>query len=107
IALHEAGGGGMFTGVMRDKGDRTVHVMDKLKQRRDIMVTDPALQEQIRLRLKRRLFPMIERALSFKVTQIERYLVSRYDAEEGGVFHPHRDSFTFATAHRKFACSLN
>jgi hypothetical protein len=106
IGLHEASGG-RFTGVMRDSGDRTVHVMDELKKRRDILVRDPDLLATLRDRLERRLFPMIERALGSAVTRIERHLVSCYDADDGGVFHPHRDNTTFGTAHRKFACSIN
>ncbi len=50
---------------------------------------------------------MIQRGLSFDVTRIERYVVSCYDAADGAVFHAHRDSTTFGTAHRKFACSIN
>ena len=57
--------------------------------------------------LERRLFPMIARALGFSVTRIERYVVSCYDAADGAVFHAHRVSTTFGTAHRKFACSIN
>ncbi len=106
IALHEADGG-RFTGVMRDEGERTVAVMDELKKRRDVLVEDPDLQAALRERLERRLFPMIARALGFAVTRIERYVVSCYDAADGAVFHPHRDSTTFGTVHRKFACSLN
>lgn len=106
IDLHE-GQGGRFTGVMRDQGDRTVAVMDELKKRRDVLVDDPDLLEGIRQRLERRLYPLIRLALGFQVTRIERYLVSRYAAEEGGVFRPHRDSTTQGTAHRRFACSLN
>ena len=106
IALHEAAGG-EFTGVMRDQGERTVAVMDELKRRRDVLVADPGLREFIRARLERRLFPLIERALGFGVTRIERYLVSCYDAADGAVFRPHRDSTTMGTAHRKFACSIN
>ena len=34
-------------------------------------------------------------------------MVSCYDAADGAVFHPHRDSTTQGTAHRKFACSIN
>jgi predicted 2-oxoglutarate/Fe(II)-dependent dioxygenase YbiX len=96
-----------FTGVMRDRGDRTVYVMDELKTRRDVLVTDPALQAEIRERLERRLFPMIERAFGSRVTRIERFLVSCYDAQDGGVFHAHRDNTTYGTAHRKFASSIN
>jgi len=106
IALHEARGG-QFSGVMRDAGDRTVMVMDELKKRRDVLVEDPGLQAALRERLERRLFPLIKRALGFKATRIERYVVSCYDAADGAVFHPHRDHTTMGTAHRKFACSLN
>jgi predicted 2-oxoglutarate/Fe(II)-dependent dioxygenase YbiX len=81
--------------------------MDELKKRRDIWLQDPELQDAIRERLERRLFPMIHRALGFQVTRIERYLVSCYDAADQAVFHPHRDNTTQGTAHRKFACSLN
>ena len=106
IALHQADGG-RFTGVMRDAGERTVAVMDELKKRRDILVGDPALQATLKDRIERRLFPMMQRALGFRASHIERYLVSCYDAAEGGVFHPHRDTTTMGTAHRRFACSIN
>jgi hypothetical protein len=106
IALH-SGDGGAFTGVMRDAGDRTVYVMDALKKRRDVTVRDPDLVAEIRERLERRLFPFIARAFGFHATRIERYLVSCYDEQDGGVFRPHRDNTTHGTAHRAFACSLN
>jgi predicted 2-oxoglutarate/Fe(II)-dependent dioxygenase YbiX len=106
IALHEADGG-RFTGVMRDAGERTVAVMDELKKRRDVLVEDEDLQALLRERLQRRLFPLIQRAFSFGVSHIERYVVSCYDAADGAVFHAHRDSTTQGTAHRKFACSIN
>lgn len=98
--------GSQFSGVMRDEGDVTVTVMDDLKKRRDLLIEDPALQAEIRARFERRLFPMIRRALGFDVTEVERYLITCYAAEDGGVFHAHRDNFTFQTAHRKFACSI-
>lgn len=106
IGLHETDGG-RFTGVMRDDGERTVAVMDELKKRRDVLIGDAALQATLCDRLQRRLFPLIERAFGFGVTRIERYVVSCYDAADGAVFHAHRDSTTFGTAHRKFACSIN
>jgi len=106
IGLHQADGG-QFTGVMRDDGQRTVAVMDELKKRRDLLVKDADLQATLRDRLERRLFPLIERAFDFRVTRIERYVVSCYDAADRAVFHAHRDSTTFGTAHRKFACSIN
>ncbi|MDZ4371722.1 MAG: 2OG-Fe(II) oxygenase [Phenylobacterium sp.] len=106
VQRHEADGGA-FTGVMRDAGDRTVAVMDDLKRRRDIWIEDAELQAALRERLERRLFPFIALALGFQATHIERYLVSCYDAADGGVFRPHRDNTTQGTAHRRFACSLN
>ncbi|MGA0604514.1 2OG-Fe(II) oxygenase [Phenylobacterium sp. VNQ135] len=106
IGLH-ADTGGTFTGVMRDDDDRTVHVMDELKKRRDVMVRDPGLVAALRERLERRLFPFIGRAFGFQPTRIERYLVSCYDEADGGVFRPHRDNTTQGTAHRVFACSIN
>jgi predicted 2-oxoglutarate/Fe(II)-dependent dioxygenase YbiX len=106
IDLHETQGS-QFTGVMRDQGEVTVAVMDELKRRRDLVIENAELQAAIRHRLETRLFPLIARAFAFEVTRIERYLVSCYDAADGGVFHPHRDNVTFQTAHRKFACSLN
>jgi peroxiredoxin/predicted 2-oxoglutarate/Fe(II)-dependent dioxygenase YbiX len=106
IALHQADGG-RFTGVMRDQGERTVAVMDELKKRRDVVVDDPQLKALLRQRLEQRLFPLMTRGLGFTPTRIERYVVSCYDAADGAVFHPHRDSTTMGTAHRKFACSIN
>lgn len=106
IGLH-AGDGGRFTGVMRDAGDRTVYVMDELKKRRDMVVRDPGLVAEVRSRLERRLFPLIQRAFAFGATRIERYLVSCYAEDDGGVFRPHRDNTTQGTAHRAFACSIN
>jgi predicted 2-oxoglutarate/Fe(II)-dependent dioxygenase YbiX/peroxiredoxin len=106
-ALHEAAGGGEFTGVMRDAGDRTVAVMDELKRRRDVLVTDPALEAELKARIEGRIFPMLARAMSFEARHVERYVVSCYDAADGAVFRPHRDSTTMGTAHRKFACSIN
>jgi peroxiredoxin/predicted 2-oxoglutarate/Fe(II)-dependent dioxygenase YbiX len=106
IDLHQETGG-RFTGVMRDAGDRTVAVMDELKKRRDIWIEDPGLRAAVRERLERRLLPMIHRMLGFTTTRIERYLVSCYDAADQAVFHPHRDTTTLGTAHRRFACSIN
>jgi len=82
-------------------------VMDEAKKRRDIWIYDPELQGELRQAMEARLFPMIARAFQFEPSHVERYLVSRYDAEEGGVFRPHRDNTTRGTAHRKFACTIN
>lgn len=99
--------GGLPSGVMRDIDGRTVGVLDQMKSRRDVQVADPDLRREIVARIERSLIPMINRAFHFKATRIERYTIACYDAAEGGFFRPHRDNETLATAHRRFACSIN
>jgi len=99
--------GGQPSGVMRDIGGKTVGVLDDMKSRRDVLIADPELRAQVMRSLERALSPMMQRALHFRPTRIERYLVACYDAQEGGFFRPHRDNQTFATMHRKFAVSIN
>lgn len=99
--------GGERSGVMRDIDGKTVGVLDNMKSRRDVSVSDPELRAGIIRALEVQLAPMIERTFHFKATRLERYLVACYDADEGGFFRPHRDNQSFATAHRKFAVSIN
>lgn len=99
--------GGNVSGVMREIDGRTVGVVDDFKKRRDADIADEELRATLRHRIAARLLPEIEKAFQFKVTRMERYIVARYDAKEGGYFRPHRDNTTAGTAHRKFACSIN
>lgn len=106
IAVYERDGG-CASGVMRDIGGKTVGVMDDFKRRRDATIEDEDLKRQIQSRIIARLLPEIAKAFVFQATRMERYIVARYDAEEGGYFRPHRDNTSKATAHRQFACSIN
>ena len=106
IAAYEADGGAP-SGVMRDVDGKTVGVMDGFKRRRDFTIADQDLRHQLLLRLRRRLLPEIRRVFQFEATRLERYMVACYDAEDGGYFRPHRDDETLATAHRRFAVSIN
>ncbi|MBS0333860.1 MAG: 2OG-Fe(II) oxygenase [Proteobacteria bacterium] len=106
IGVYEANGGSP-SGVMRDVGGRTVGVLDDFKKRRDVVLEDPELRARLRRNIARRVIPEIAKVYQFNVTHLERYLVARYDAEDGGYFRPHRDNETFGTLHRKFACSIN
>lgn len=99
--------GGAPSGVMRQVGERTVAVMDASKNRRDAMIEDPGLRREVLQRLSQRLIPEVRKAFQFNATRIERYVVACYDAAEGGYFRAHRDDTTAATAHRRFACSIN
>jgi len=88
-------------------GQTVTRLNPTLKRRRDVTIEDPALVEAVRSRLELRLFPMIQRALGWRATRIERYLIACYSAEDQGFFFPHRDDATAGTAHRKFAVTLN
>ena len=99
--------GGTPSGVMREQGGKTVGVLDDFKKRRDAHILDEDLKLEIVATIERRLLPEVIKAFRFKATRIERYIVARYDAEDGGYFRPHRDNLTGGTAHRQFACSIN
>jgi predicted 2-oxoglutarate/Fe(II)-dependent dioxygenase YbiX len=107
IAFHDLDGGGE-SGFMRDVDGRTVGLLDpSVKRRRDAFIEDAGLQAVIRDRLATRLLPEIRRAFHFRVTRIERYVVACYDAADQGFFSAHRDNRNLATAHRRFAVTIN
>jgi len=100
--------GGGVSGFMRDEGGKTVGVNDPShKRRKDVFIEDEAIQSAARARLNARLVPEIRRAFQFKVTRLERYVVACYDAADKGFFRAHRDNTTKATAHRRFAVTIN
>lgn len=99
--------GGQASGVMREVDGKTVPVLDDFKKRSDAHIMDADLQATLRHRISNRLLPEIRKAFQFNVTRMERYIVARYDAEDGGYFRAHRDNTTKGTAHRQFACSIN
>jgi len=107
IGLYEAQGG-QESGFMREVGGRTVGITDpKFKRRKDHYLSDRELIEALQKRFIRRVMPEITKVHQFKVTRMERYVVSCYDAEDGGHFSAHRDNTTKGTAHRRFAVSVN
>jgi predicted 2-oxoglutarate/Fe(II)-dependent dioxygenase YbiX len=106
IDFYHAHGGGP-SGVMREQDGLTVGVLDDFKRRRDAHIADQAFQRELKTRIVRRLLPEIDKAYQFTATRLERYVVARYDAEDGGYFRPHRDNTTAGTAHRRFAVSIN
>ena len=104
--------GGAESPFMRQHGKETVPILDYGFKRRtdfdfEIEPQYESLRLAIRNKLNRRLSPEVLKAFQFKITRIERYLVARYDGDVGGFFRPHRDNTTRATAHRKFACTIN
>lgn len=99
--------GGEDSGYMQERDGKTRGVIDYgMKRRRDREIEDEGLRKACMARVHDRLAPEIEKAFQFKVTRMERYIVSCYSAEEKGHFRAHRDNTTRGTAHRRFAVSL-
>jgi hypothetical protein len=68
--------GGVTSRVMRDVNGMTIGVLDGFKWRRDAMIEDPALQNELMSCIRTRLTPAIERVFQFQATRLERYLVA-------------------------------
>lgn len=97
-----------LTGVMRVIGGKTVGVQDpSFKRRRDCLIDDATLKRRIQLRFRSAVLPQLRKAFGFEATRMERYLVGCYSASDVGHFAAHRDNTTPATAHRRFAVSIN
>ena len=100
--------GGARSGVMRQAEGMTVGVLDdRFKRRKDAFLDTEALQAGARWRVERRLLPMVRKVFGWEATRFERYMVACYDSADRGAFRPHRDNTTPATAHRKFAVTIN
>jgi peroxiredoxin len=100
--------GGQPSGFMREREGRTYGMLDdSFKRRRDAGIVDKTLRKAARERVMHRLAPAIKQAFMFEVTHIERDIVACYDASTGGFFKAHRDNTTRATAHRRFAVTIN
>ncbi|WP_088890817.1 2OG-Fe(II) oxygenase [Leptolyngbya ohadii] len=107
IQLYEADGG-TESGFMQQDGEKTAIVLNsEVKRRRDLLLTDPALQGHINSLIWRRVAPEIEKAFQFKITHYERYTVACYEEGNQGFFSAHRDNTTMGSAHRRFAMTLN
>jgi predicted 2-oxoglutarate/Fe(II)-dependent dioxygenase YbiX len=108
IGVFDAHGGkasGVFTETSAGEG---AAVTDGLvKRRRDLKLTEPALVAQVQTRIFRRVVPEIRHAFQFHATRLERLILACYHARDGGHFAPHRDNTVAATAHRRFAVSIN
>jgi predicted 2-oxoglutarate/Fe(II)-dependent dioxygenase YbiX len=107
VRLYEAMGG-EESGFLLDRDGKTATVVDhRLKRRRDLLIVDPELRQTMREQIQRRLLPAVERFFGFPATRMDRYLVSCYDAGEGGHFFRHRDNVNAGAEHRRFAVSIN
>lgn len=96
------------TGIVSQSGETTSIVINRdFKRRRDYGIEDAATIEIIKAMLKRRLLPEIAKAFQFHATHVERHIICRYTAEEGGHFRAHRDNTSRGAAYRRFAATIN
>jgi predicted 2-oxoglutarate/Fe(II)-dependent dioxygenase YbiX/peroxiredoxin len=98
--------GGQDSGYMKREGGVVRGVIDySVKRRHDCLIDDEGLRQRVAQRIRTRVNPELERALRFRATRMERYLVACYDATTGGFFRPHRDND--GDGHREFAVTIN
>ena len=103
ICLYESDGGDE-SGVYR----QGTHVIDAaFKPRKDHTISDGLLKGEIQSIFQRRVLPEIDKLFFRRITRMERYNVGCYAAEDVGHFRPYRDNGPGATAHRRFAVSIN
>ena len=101
-------GGNRQSGFMRTVGDVSKELHDpSIKNRRDHYLSDPAIKRKLEQNLERRVMPEISKAFNFRVTRLEDLRIVCYDSQTGGYFRHHRDNISPATAHRRWAMTLN
>lgn len=77
------------------------------KRRRDHTVADRELLRTLSTHIGRRVMPEIRKAFAYEATRFEGFKIGCYEAEDAGFFTAHRDNLSAATAHRRFALTLN
>ncbi len=96
------------TGVEYSQGAQRKDVINPdFKRRQDHTVQDPELIKLLTATIGRRVIPEVQKAFSFQATRFEGFKIACYDAAEEGFFSAHRDNLSPATAHRRFALTLN
>lgn len=77
------------------------------KARDDAFIEDERMDKEITFSIAHRVLPEISKAFAYAATRLERLKLVRYRATESGHFGAHRDNTAPATAHRRFALTLN
>lgn len=96
------------TGVETSSEDGRHEVTDHhRKRRRDHTVTDPELLRELTGAVGRRVMPELQHAFAYRATRFEGFKIGCYEARSQGFFEAHRDNLSPATAHRRFALTLN
>ena len=96
------------TGVEAATGGRRGEQRNaQLKRRRDHVVQDPQRSRELASRIGRRVMPELSKAFAYRASRFEGFKIACYQASDGGFFSAHRDNLSPATAHRRFALTLN
>lgn len=77
------------------------------KSRLDAMIQEPGLERELLASMARIIFPEINKAFHYRPSRFERLKLVCYKADDQGHFGAHRDNTAPATAHRRFALTLN
>ncbi len=89
-------------------GDGTgLDVDPERKSRRDALIGDPELEQELIACVARRVLPEVQKAFCYRAERFERPKVVCYDAAAAGHFGSHRDNTAPNTRHRRFALTLN
>jgi len=95
------------SGTFRMVGGKMINAPDHEKKRRHDLYATGKLHEEIADLVGRRALIEIRRAFHSDPKYVEEFKIVRYSADPGGYFRAHRDNTTPATAHRRFAMTLN
>ena len=96
------------TGVEQSVDTTRQEVIEaEAKRRADHVVEDADLMRILTQSVGRRVIPEVRRLFGFNADRFEGFKISCYDSTASGFFHAHRDNLSPATAHRRFAMSLN
>jgi len=102
----DCGGGDVSAVMVVEDGQQRLQVDPSIKQRREVIPRDAALDARMHERLMRRALPEIARVFNFEVKRRDPFKLLAYP-EAAGYFRAHRDNETPDVAHRRFALSVN
>ena len=96
------------TGVEASAGGRRgEQLREQLKRRRDHVVQDANRVRTLTSTIGRRVMPELVKAFAYRANRFEGFKIACYEAAGRGFFRAHRDNLSPATAHRRFALTLN
>jgi len=84
-----------------------LYVDTQRKSRRDAFIGDCDLEQEVIATVARRVLPEVAKSFCYQATRFERLKIVCYPADAQGHFQTHRDNTSPATAHRRFALTIN